>query len=191
MSEYKHIESVLRMSFLMSFTLINVRKHKQSFTDLTYRTTTIKRSINPTNRLYLLTSPLTGMSCPLCQRVLRVLRAVPHHRVRHSSQPERVLGLYIRGDHGAAGLRAVGRRDGQHYHRHDPGQHVRRHVAVGHQPQRSVPGEPGDGERGAARRTLNVFQFGFVPHSSPVVFCRAVASLWNSAVTSCERFPSA
>lgn len=39
--------------------------------------------------------------------------------------------------------------------------------------------------------TLNLFKCGFLPHSSPVLCCRAVASRWNSAVTLCEHFPSA
>lgn len=39
--------------------------------------------------------------------------------------------------------------------------------------------------------TLNAFQFGCVPHPSAVARCRAVASRWSSAVTLCERFPSA
>lgn len=80
------------------------------------------------------------------QRVLRVLRAVPHHRPRHRSQPVRVAGVHICGDDHLAGLRAVVGGSRHRHHRHDPGQHVRRHVAVEHQPQRGVPGEPGHGE---------------------------------------------
>lgn len=83
------------------------------------------------------------------QRLLRVLRAVPHHRLRHGAEPRRVAGRHIRGDHGAVGLRGVVRSDGQHHDRHDPGEHVRGHVALGHQPQRSVSGELGDGKETA------------------------------------------
>lgn len=59
----------------------------------------------------------------------------------------RVAGGHICGHYSAAGLRAVFGADGQHHHRHDSGQHVWRHVAVGHQPQRGVSSEPGYGER--------------------------------------------
>lgn len=115
------------------------------------------------------------MCFALFQCVLRVLRAVPLHRVRHRSEPERLLGLDIRGDDRAAGLRAVGRPAGQHHHRHDPGQHVWRHVAVGHQPERGLPGEPGHGEKARLPITSNRLKCGFVPHSP----LGSAAELWH------------
>lgn len=89
----------------------------------------------------------TEIHFPPFQRLLCVLRAVPHHCARHGFEPERVSGVHICGDDGAVGLRAVVGCACQRHHRHDPGQHVRRHVAVEHQPQRCVPGEPGHGEK--------------------------------------------
>lgn len=68
----------------------------------------------------------------------------------------RLAGSHICGDDGAAGLRAVGRRAGQHYHRDDSGQHVRCHVAVGHQSQCSITCEPGYG-----KSTLNSLDLEF------------------------------
>lgn len=82
----------------------------------------------------------------LLQRFLCVLRAVSHHCVRYSSEPEHVTGVHICGDDGVAGLRNGVSCARQRHHRHDPRQYVRRHVAMEHQPQRSISGEPGHGE---------------------------------------------
>lgn len=131
------------------------------------------------------------MCFALFQRVLRVLRAVPLHHVRHGSEPERVLGLHFRGDHCAAGLPAVGCPAGQHHHRHDPGQHVWRHVAVGHQPERRIPGEPGHGERNAKSDGFQPPQIRLLfTHSSPalqscgisVEFCSHIVRAFSNSL---------
>lgn len=77
---------------------------------------------------------------PSLQCVLRVLRAVPDHCLRHDPQPVRVTVSHLCGDHRSSGLRAVVGRPGVPHHRHDPGQHVWGHVAVGDQPERRLPG---------------------------------------------------
>lgn len=81
------------------------------------------------------------------QCFLRVLRAVPHHRPRHGLPTVRVAGIHLHCERHPVGLRAVVGGAGQHHHRDDPGQHVWHHVAVEHQPQRRVPGQPGHGEQ--------------------------------------------
>lgn len=109
-------------------------------------------------------TPQAGLTVLLCPRqcFLRLLRAVPHHRPRHCPQPVRVAGIHLRGEHHPVGLRAVVGGDGQHHHRDDPGQHVWRHVAVEHQPQRCVPGEPGHGEQTHRCRSTNQIRFNFI-----------------------------
>lgn len=96
---------------------------------------------------------------PPRQRFLRVLRAVPHHRLRHCLKPECVAGVHLHCEHHPVGLRAVVGGAGQHHHRHDPSQHVWRHVVVEHQPKRRVPSEPGHGEQ--MHRLTSKIKFNF------------------------------